>query len=478
MRFRKQVATIILYTVISLTIPQSLFGASNDQLLIILQDGKHPVEIYFMKTLLPEIKKIAEKMNVTVSLISNSEKLPDEVGITPLLIFQNHLGRSVYQGRTTTLKRIQNFIRTSRRIPQGKTGFPLTEIPIWKQGRNVIWAPLKISPVGGKEPSGYAKDRFLKEAKTSIKSGFNHFEIKRSFIAGRSDRGFYIDFYPWVSENDTLYLSMALFSQFHCKKPVFEHKITGKWANRKKLFKQAAEIIEREIVGQISDPKGGDGFVSVPATQKSIGWNDLGVKLPPTPPATNADVSADIKLPGSWQIKPHSPHDDPAIQFRFPAPLDVYSGEVPSINGRLSFPATMIINGMNGYIKADPRSVTMGEPDLDAAIQGTVFLDTDAFPEAKFIISDVSADSAVLAFGQMHTLNINGNFSMKGKTNPMSVQAQIEPIIGEKDTPLILITGSFPINLKRFDIEGATGPEPQKYTLLFDFNLVFSPLIN
>ena len=40
------------------------------------------------------------------------------------MVYQNHRGRSVYQGRTTTPERIRNFIRTSRFVPPGKRAEP------------------------------------------------------------------------------------------------------------------------------------------------------------------------------------------------------------------------------------------------------------------------------------------------------------------------------------------------------------------
>ena len=48
---------------------------------------------------------------------------------------------------------------------------------------------------------------------------------------------------------------------------------------------------------------------------------------------------------------------------------------------------------------------------------------------------------------------------------------EIEPVIGEQEKPLLLARGSFQIDLRDFDIEGAEGPAPAKYTLALDINL-------
>ena len=450
-------------------------GSTGETLLIFTQDLQNPVESHFNEKLLPEIKGIAAELGVETVLVHGAEKLPEGVGITPLLIFQNHLGRSVYQGRTTTLKRIGNFLRTSRRVPQGKIGFQLKDIPIWRTGRSFVWSPLKISSVSGAIPDNYNDAAFQKEALKAIKKGFQKYHIEKTISAGRNDRGFYMDFYPWVAKDGTLYLSLALFSQFHCKKPVFTHKLTGKWKKRHRLFKQAARLMEAEVGKRISELYGGDGFVPVPEKKPVISWNNLGFSLPPAPAAKSQTVSKAFSLPLSWEITNKKNDSEPGIQFRFPPPLDAYSGEVKTFSGALNFSKGHMFTSMRGFLKTDTFSITMGEADLDSTIKGSLFLESETYPVSEFIITNVSATMQKPGFGQLSIVNLNGIFKMKGKEQQMSVPATIEPVIGENGNPELIVSGSFSIDLRNFEIEGATGPEPQKYTLLFDLNLIFSP---
>ena len=53
--------------------------------------------------------------------------------------------------------------------------------------------------------------------------------------------------------------------------------------------------------------------------------------------------------------------------------------------------------------------------------------------------------------------------------------AEFEPVLGEDQTPMLLIRTEFKIDLRTFDIEGADGPEPVRHTLLFDVNFVLKP---
>jgi hypothetical protein len=49
---------------------------------------------------------------------------------------------------------------------------------------------------------------------------------------------------------------------------------------------------------------------------------------------------------------------------------------------------------------------------------------------------------------------------------------QIEPIMDADGRPRLLVNGSFKIDLRTFNIEGADGPAPARHTLVFDLNLI------
>jgi len=94
-----------------LLLPQYAHTASEaEQLIVFVQPDVSEVEKTFREHRLPEIRKLAEAMGVSVHVLDARKGSPAEVGITPLIVYQNHRGRSIYQGRTTTPQRIRNFI--------------------------------------------------------------------------------------------------------------------------------------------------------------------------------------------------------------------------------------------------------------------------------------------------------------------------------------------------------------------------------
>lgn len=451
-------------------------AAPADQLIIFAQTGSTPVAKQFTNQQLPEIRKIADAMGIPIQIKDAAKGAPEEITITPMVVFQNHRGRSIYQGRTTTPERIRNFIRTARVVPQEDTPYRRNNIPIWKTGRAKVWAPLKVSGLTGTLPKKYDKERFIRESLDDIVDGFKYLKLKESAELSRGDRGFYMDFYPWRAEDGTLFLSLALYSQFHCKTPIFKTNkdpLIGPWKKRRKLFRQAAALMEEEVEKHMRNPAGGDGFDPIPKETAEPAWEDIGLALPKAPPKTESAASTNFELSSRWKMSAPGPDDPPLIQFRFPAPLDLYRGEVIAAAGRLQLPDDMTLNGADGFIEVDTRSsVTMGDPVLDEAIQGSLILYARKYPASRFEITSMTSEDRPLAFGRLTPASMTGNFALKGKTIALTVPTEVEPIIGEDGKPRLLMRSSFRIDLDRFEIQGADGPDPANHTLLFDVNAV------
>jgi len=450
-------------------------GPESGQLIVFTQPDISAVDQSFRKTHLPQIREIAREMGISVHEVDARRGSPEQVGITPLIVYQNHRGRSIYQGRTTTPDRIRNFIRTSRFVPQGKDLNRRENIPILNQGRARIWAPLKVAGVTGTRPQNYEDQAFVDEALENITRGFRRFRIHPISELQRTDRGFYMDFYPWRSEGGTLYLSIVLFSQFDCKKPVFQKKITGSWDQRGQLFREASVISENAAIEIAADPDSGDSFDPVDDSVPRKTWETIGFPLPPAPAKTAATADASVTIPRDWALVKSGPHDPPMIQFRFPAPLDNYSGEVTAATGTFSLAENLLVDGATGSIVIDTTTaITMGEPTLDEAIRGSMLLYAKKFPTASFVIDTVSSDQRPIAYGRLTPALVAGTFSLKGKSVSLTTKAELEPIIAEDGKPRLLIRGGFKIDLRYFNIEGADGPAPAKHTVLLDLNFILA----
>ena len=454
--------------------PQYAGTASQaEQLIVFVQPDVSPVAKSFRQDQLPQISKLAQTLGVYLHVLDARKGSPSTVGITPLMVYQNHRGRSIYQGRTTTPERIRNFIRTSRFVPQGKEPNRRENIAVWQEGRARIWAPLKVAAVTGTPPKDYNNDFFVAKALENIKNGFKKFRIQKVADLGRADRGFYMDFNPWLSRDGTLYLTLVLFSQFDCKAPVFQKKMSGLWQDYRILFQQAAAVMEDTVARIIKDPESGDSFDPVGKSTPQTSWDSIGLSLPPAPKEKTDKSTVSAEIPQHWILTKSGPDDPPMIQFRFPAPLDNYAGEVKFAKGEFSLPKDLKLDGVDGFIQIDTRTaITMGDPVLDEAIQGSMLLYTKKFPTAGFVVENITGDGLPLAYGRLSPAAVTGIFTLKGKKIPLSSRTEFEPILGEDGKPRLLIRGAFKIDLRVFNIEGADGPAPARHILLLDLNFI------
>ena len=457
-----------------LFLPQNAMTTPDSgQLIVFVQPNLSAVDDDFQQRLLPEIRKLADAMGVSVHVVDARKGSPAEVALTPLIVYQNYRGRSIYQGRKTTPARIRNFMRTSRFVPQGQELNRRENIPVWPQGRSRVWAPLKVAPVSGTRPTDYDHDSFAAKALESIVQGLKKFRIQKKVELDRADRGFYMDFNPWLSDDGTLFITVVVFSQFDCKQPVFSKKIIGPWKNYQELFSQASAAGEDAVVRIAADPASGDSFDPVKKNIPTKTWEQIGFPLPPAPDVQTAGVAVSAVVPQKWVLTDSGPDDPPMIQFRFPAPLDNYAGEVKSGRGEFSLSQNRMVSGARGFIEIYTRgNITMGDPRLDEAITGSMMLYTKKFPAARFDIEKIAGDGQPIAYSRLSPAFVAGKFMLKGKSIPLTSVTEIEPILGEDGRPRLLVNGSFKIDLRTFNIEGADGPAPASHMLLFDLNFI------
>ncbi len=453
-------------------------AVAGEQLLVLLQDRPTQVARQFQESLLPEIRVLAKELGLALDIRQISDKAPKEVAITPLLVFQNARGRSIYQGRLNTMERIRNFIRTARHVPQGNQGLPREQTAVRQMGRARIWAPVKITELTGSLPENFDQDAFQQESRKAVHQGFRFFKLMPNVLLGRADRGFYLDLYPYRSKEGILFLSLAIFSQFHCKQAVFstgDSPLMGPWDQRDQLFFQAARQLETVVQQKIEDGFGGDGFDPVDDRVKDVTWEEFGYPLPLAEKTEHGPVM-EGDLPGRWKLQDPAPQDGPMIQFRFPPPLDNHAGEAVKAGGELLLTPDLKPGAARGEIRVETTSVTMGQKELDQFIRSSMVLNAAQFPLAAFTISSGEDTGEPLAFGRLSQVAYGGNFSLKGKIMPLKTAVQIEPVITEKGEKRLLMQGNFQMDLKAFDIQGPDGPAPANHMLLFDVNFVLRPV--
>lgn len=427
---------------------------------------------------LPFLKQLATDQGIELRVIDvATQGAPAEVGITPLIAFQNHRGRSIYQGRLSNRTRIANFLRTSRVVPQSAEAWIRTGLAIWQCERAKIAAPIKLTELAGTQPADFDAATFDEESRRSILSGFSRLRSAESVRFECSDRTFYFDFYPFRDESGKFYLSVALFSQFHCKEAIFEsaEALAGTWDDRAAVFKRAASVLENETLRLMQESTIGDSFDCVPKATPAKSWEALGLARPSAPSGVSTGASVP-QLAQEWRVAEANEETPPRVLFRFPAPLDGTSGEAREVSGLLQLGEGAALKGAHGKLIVDTSSVTLGVADLDQIVKSVVMLDVKHHPEATFTFGKVLSQEGALEFGRQTRTTIEGTFEMKGESTSIELSALWEPIIHRTGEARLLVDGAFSIRLlEPFGIKGPDGPSPERDTLLFHFALELEP---
>jgi len=182
----------------------------------------------------------------------------------------------------------------------------------------------------------------------------SNFEIKNLVSLKRTDRSFYIDIYPYVDEAGELYINWALFSQFSCIDPVAQSDQPFKISYKKRagLLEKIGQQMESLIDKQLQASNIGDAYTPVAEQIPTLDWDALGLPLPEGKSTmTSQPIPEGTKLPQNWNYAGPVKPDLPALQFRFQAPLDRYSGEVKQLKGSLQLDEAYQIQ--SGSFKAD-----------------------------------------------------------------------------------------------------------------------------
>jgi len=447
---------------------------TDDQLIVFTDVRGGYASEDFRANYLPELKTIANQMGIQVVERDISEGAPKELHLTPAIVFQNSKGRSIYVGRYSELGRVKNFIRTARQVPQEIALNEKDDMLVMRRGRLQLIAPLKVTELTGVIPDGFDQEVFLSEMRDAVNRGMKQFDVEQKVRFERSDRAFYMAYYPYLSKKGNLYVSCALYSQFNCVKPVFEQvekPISGSWEDRASVFESAAALLEKKIEEQLKGSVSGDALEVIEEDVKLVSWEKLGLALPEGQENDMIGMVGEFVFANDWKVEGAIDAFTPMIQFNYPAPLDGYSGEVTAFSGNMELEGKVIGKGL---FEVETESVTMGDAGLDEKVHYK-YIKTKAFPRSSFRFDAVTL-AEDLRIGEAIQAEVMGTFVMMGKEAPVKVMASFEPILIENGALRLAVSTSFRLNLKGdFGIDGPDGPKEASNFMDFYMNFLMAP---
>lgn len=145
------------------------------------------------------------------------------------------------------------------------------------------------------------------------------------------------------------------------------------------------------------------------------------------------------------------PESDSVI-FASDARLEFIEGTTNSIVGVISFDPASTSSPTSGRIRVDAASLKTGIELRDEHMRER-HLHTEQFPYIEFTLKSVSGLPPSLSPSVTTNLNLSGDFTVHGKTLPISAPATAELLSGSGSVhQAILVTASFEIKLDDYDI--------------------------
>jgi hypothetical protein len=442
----------------------------GEQLIVITQaDDDH-----FRNNCLPQLTAWAAAEGIDIRQLDPTVGLPEEITATPAILFQNSKGRAVYASRYAELGTIKNFVRTNRVRPQPQAKLCADNVLQWNNGRAKLNAPIKLTPLQGEINDQQVTADFAANALTALAEGMTNFRMQTAACLGRTDRAFYCDVHPYLSEEGELFLSLEMYSMFNCIRPVFstgDQPLRASFRDYQQLFQDAGQLFQEEIIRNINASEIGDAWTPLPGATSVVTWEELGLEINDTQASIEV-LPKDFELSKNWRSSGAAIPGVASLFFRFMEPLDRYAGEVPEFTGTLA----LAPNGslQKGHFTADLRSLTMGMAELDDKVKRK-YIYTKRFPEASFAFDLPGPDQTLLP-GQTNRVPVAGIFNFMEKELPLLVQAELTPQLDEQGEQQLLVHVQFDLNVTDdFGVQGPDGPDPARKTMVFDLNFFLSP---
>jgi polyisoprenoid-binding protein YceI len=158
-------------------------------------------------------------------------------------------------------------------------------------------------------------------------------------------------------------------------------------------------------------------------------------------------------LDGTWAVKPGNEQN--FVGYRVTEKLFANISETEATGRTDTVEATMTIDGTtvsDVTVRADLRDLQSDNSFRDGRIRSSG-LESDDFPEAKFVLGEPITLPAVPAAGETVQVEAKGKFTLHGVTNDVTISLE-----GRWDGKQVQVVGSMPIAFSDYGITAPTAP--------------------
>lgn len=375
----------------------SVNSFSQDLLVFTSKNTKHPVIQDFNTTILPQLNEIAENTESNLKIRYLEDGIPEEVKVLPALFYINESKqKSIYKSAYGSSQRIKTFILQSQVFKSDYESFVKKNVFYsntngFEQGINI-----KITEINAQKLT--STGNFNQQIISGLSDGMNNFRFKESQIFNSWNKQFFLNIYPYLSDDGTYYLSYEIFSQNNCHIPVLKKldaPIKGKGLS--KAAKELGGIIEQNWRLVLEDTLKKDGLYLLDKSKPLKSWKDLGYEFITTQKQSN--TSENTLSNGSFSMG-----KEKLIIFTFAPPADAYSGVIPNFKGSFNYYS----NNLKGSFTASLKSLDSGDEDLNSSIIDDQ-INASIYPTAEITfdakVEDLKCNEPTIVPAQLHFLN-------------------------------------------------------------------------
>ena len=177
------------------------------------------------------------------------------------------------------------------------------------------------------------------------------------------------------------------------------------------------------------------------------------IKLTPVVTDSTAAGTTSSGPDGTWTVK--SGNTQNFVGYRVTEKLFANVSDTEATGRTDNVDATMTINGTtvsDVTVTADLRDLTSDNNFRDGRIRSEG-LESDKFPQAKFVLSEPITLSAVPAAGETVKAEAKGKFTLHGVTKDVTLSLE-----GRWDGKQVQVVGSMPIAFSDYGITAPTAP--------------------
>jgi polyisoprenoid-binding protein YceI len=193
--------------------------------------------------------------------------------------------------------------------------------------------------------------------------------------------------------------------------------------------------------------------VLVVAVVGFAGWYFF-LKSDPAPRAAIQETptaAAPGTLDGTWTVKPGN--QDNFVGYRVTEKLfanvteSTATGRTDNVTGTMTIAGTTV---SDITVTADLRDLKSNQDFRDGRLH-TQAIESDKFPEAKFVLTQPITLPAVPTVGETVTVDATGDFTLHGVTKSVTITLK-----GRWDGEKVQVVGSLPIAFSDYDISAPT----------------------